>query len=100
MAITDLRYAATLLKQGFTVSDIKAIINLTEQPVPDPEEQPVPDPEEQPVPDPEEQSVPDPEEQPVPDPEEQHAPPKENPLHRAETNHAKPDLISQFNKIF
>ncbi len=93
MAITDLRYAASLLKSGFSASEVRAIIGLSaaqqpEQTAPpdDPQQEtenaPDPEPEQEPenTPDPE----PEPEPENTPDPEPEPEPEKQDPRTRRE----------------
>lgn len=87
MAITDLRFAASLLKEGFSADEVRQIIGMKKQEVEQPPietppadgqdvETPAPD---EPAPDPDTEPEPEPEEQ-DPEPEK----PKENPLTRNE----------------
>ena len=78
MAITDLRYAASLLKSGFSASEVRDIIGLTaaRQQENAPDLEPEPEPENAPDPEPE----PEPENAPDPDPE----PEKQDPRTRRE----------------
>lgn len=86
MAITDLRYAASLLKSGFSASEVRTIIGLsvaqppeqtapTDDPPQETENAPDQEPEQEtenapdPEPEPETESTPDPE--PEPEPEKQ-----------------------------
>ena len=109
MAITDLRFAASLLKSGFTAAEVKTIIGMSgseatvpaeEQP---PENTPEPEPEEQidsDVTDPDQdggtdQGEPEPEpEQPEPEPEK----PKQNPLTRNEAGKSE-SLVDTLSKL-
>ena len=92
MAIRDLRYAATLLKQGFTVSEIKSLINMnqTETETQDNQSEETDNQSEETETETETQDN---------QAEETKTVKKENPLHRAEKNHSKPDLIAELSKI-
>ena len=101
MAITDLRFAANLLKEGFSADEVRSIIGMKKQEVEQPTietppadgqdvETPAPD---EPAPDPITDEEPEPEEQ-DPEPEQ----PKENPLTRNE-NPKKDNLIDTLAKL-
>ena len=82
MAITDLRFAASLLKEGFSADEVRQIIGLKEN-VSSPADEAEPDQGTEPEPEPEEQK-----------PEEK---PKDNPLTRNE-NQKKESLIDALAK--
>lgn len=93
MAITDLRYAATLLKSGFSAAEVRNIIGLSAS---QPQEQaafpdvPPQEPENAPDPEPEQETEnapdPEPEQEPenAPDPEPEPEPEKQDPRTRRE----------------
>ena len=97
MAITDLRYAATLLKSGFSASEVRDIIGLSAAPAqPAPNEQNVlPDPEPEPEAETEQETenAPDPEPEQetesAPDPEPEPEPEKQDPRTRRENPKAE-----------
>lgn len=104
MAITDLRFAANLLKEGFSADEVRSIIGMKKQEVEQPpietppadgqdDETPAPD---EPAPDPDTDPEPEPEEQ-DPEPEEPEKP-NENPLTRNETP-KKDTLIDTLAKL-
>ena len=84
MAITDLRFAHSLLKQGFSTAEIKKIIGLK--------------PEDKTEDDPEDKTEDDPEDNPEVDQKKK----KENPLQRTEkhNDYTKDNLIADLNKLF
>lgn len=91
MAITDLRYAATLLKSGFSTAEVRDIIGLTASQSPEPAtppDDPPQEPENAPDPEPEPENAPDPEPEPepenAPDPEPEPEPEKQDPRTRRE----------------
>lgn len=92
MAITDLRYAATLLKSGFSASEVRDIIGLSlSQPqqaenAPDPEQEQDSAPDPEPEQEPENAPDPEPEQEPesTPDPEPEPEPEKQDPRTRRE----------------
>ena len=101
MAITDLRFAASLLKEGFSVDEVRSIIGMKKQEVEQPPtETPPADgqgtedlPPDEPAPEPDTEPEPEPDEQ-DPEPEK----PKENPLTRDETP-KKDTLIDTLAKL-
>ena len=101
MAITDLRFAASLLKEGFSADEVRGIIGMKKQEVEQPpietppaegqdDETPAPD---ESAPGPITEEEPEPEEQ-DPEPEE----PKANPLTRNEAP-KKDSLIDTLAKL-
>ena len=81
MAITDLRYAASLLKSGFSASEVRTIIGLSVTQPPEPAAPPDNPPQEtENAPDPE----PEPETENAPDPEPEPEPEKQDPRTRRE----------------
>jgi len=93
MAITDLRYAASLLKSGFSASEVRTIIGLSVTQPPEPAAPPDNPPQEtenapDPEPEPETENAPDPEPEPetenAPDPEPEPEPEKQDPRTRRE----------------
>ena len=115
MAITDLRFAANLLKEGFTAEEVRTIIGMkSNSPTPDPgsDQEPTPDPtpdpgsDQEPTPDPtpdpgsDQEPEPDPgsDQEPEPDPEPEKKKEKQNPLTRNE-NPKKETLVDALAKL-
>ena len=73
MAITDLRYAATLLKSGFSAAEVRDIIGLSvaqpQQAGPEPEQETEPGQETEPEQETEQETEPEQETENAPDPE-------------------------------
>lgn len=101
MAITDLRFAANLLKEGFSADEVRSIIGMKKQEVEQPPEETPPadgPDDETPAPD---EPTPEPGTEPEPEPDEQDPEPekpKENPLTRDETP-KKDSLIDTLAKL-
>ena len=112
MAITDLRFAHSLLKQGFSTAEIKKIIGLKpeDKTEDDPEDKTEDDPEDKTEGDPEDKTEGDPEDDPEDkteddpedNPEVDQKKKKENPLQRTEkhNDYTKDNLIADLNKLF
>ena len=98
MAITDLRFAANLLKEGFSADEVRSIIGMKNQGAERPPEETPPTEEQEVETPPPDEPAPEPDTEPEPDPDEQdpeQEKPKENPLTRDE----KPKTDSLINTL-